>query len=75
LPNVPHKTETDGKTVDKDIPLASLLALKDLLIICLERLWLYMERGILMFQAKWLDSEIKYIDKRIVDLEKKDPKD
>jgi len=28
-----------------------------------------------MFQAKWLDSEIKYIDKRIVDLEKKDPKD
>jgi len=40
----------------------------------LQRLWLYMERGILTFQVKWLASEIKYIDKRVAELEK-DPKD
>lgn len=46
------------------------LELKDLLSGYPQRLWLYMERGILTFQTKWLASEIKYIDKRIAELEK-----
>jgi len=40
-------------------------------MLLLQRIWLYIERVILIFQRNWLESEIKYIDKRIEKLERK----
>ncbi|MGC2029245.1 MAG: hypothetical protein WA642_04455 [Steroidobacteraceae bacterium] len=42
----------------------------ELLVIGICRLWLYIQRGVLTFQVKWYESEIKYIDKRIAQLER-----
>lgn len=42
----------------------------ELLVFGLRHVWLYIQRGILIFQGKWYESQIKYLDKRIAQLER-----
>jgi len=42
----------------------------ELLQFGLRLLWLYIQHGVLTLQVMWYESEIKYLDKRIAELER-----
>ena len=42
----------------------------ELLVFGSRLLWLYIQRGVFTFQVMWYESQIKYIDKRIAQLER-----
>ena len=43
---------------------------RELLMLYLQRLWLYAELGILKLRAMWYASEIEYLDRRIAEVER-----